>query len=132
MGNTPATLDENGFSVMSLKNESNDYTTLQTLHSLNIKPKLSQQKPSSHHSQDPPSPIDEDYDHDTLALKPKQFETPEIKAISLIPDQNRVSSISSIFRYKKQLGKGASCRVLLVEHKELKKLFALKNYSVIP
>ena len=47
--------------------------------------------------------------------------------MGIIPPNNQFTSIATLFKYKKQLGKGATGRVLLVEHKQQHKLFALKE-----
>eukprot|EP01083_Nonionella_stella_P110334 322767_1 len=44
-----------------------------------------------------------------------------------IPKQNRVVKISSMYKYMKQLGTGASSRVLLVEHIQTNKKYAMKE-----
>ncbi len=72
------------------------------------------QKKKNHLSPNIHNEIIKEHHFDTMVLKSNEVETPESKAISLTSEQNRVSSISSIFSCKKQLGKGASCRVLLV------------------
>ena len=46
---------------------------------------------------------------------------------SILKQDNIVNSIADKFKYIKQLGKGASCRVLLCSERSTKKLFALKE-----
>ena len=59
----------------------------------------------------------------------KMFSNPELAAMQLVPPQNQRISIASIFKYKKVLGKGVSCRVLLVDHKHSDKQYALKEMT---
>lgn len=54
---------------------------------------------------------------------------PELAAMQLVPPQNQCISIGSIFKYKKVLGKGVSCRALLVEHNQTKKRYAFKEMT---
>ena len=46
-----------------------------------------------------------------------------------IPQENIVDDISEIFEYLKQLGNGASCRVLKARHKQSGDIFAVKEMS---
>eukprot|EP00485_Elphidium_margaritaceum_P019926 CAMPEP_0202728722 /NCGR_PEP_ID=MMETSP1385-20130828/185768_1 /ASSEMBLY_ACC=CAM_ASM_000861 /TAXON_ID=933848 /ORGANISM="Elphidium margaritaceum" /LENGTH=539 /DNA_ID=CAMNT_0049394973 /DNA_START=1257 /DNA_END=2876 /DNA_ORIENTATION=- len=51
-----------------------------------------------------------------------------VAALSFVPQQNRITKISQLFTFKKQLGCGASCCVLLVEAKDKSEtLHALKE-----
>lgn len=50
-----------------------------------------------------------------------------VDSLSFVPKQNVVESISTIFSFRKQLGLGASCRVLLVEERSTKQKYALKQ-----
>merc|ERR1712113_819222 len=49
------------------------------------------------------------------------------KKKSMLTADNIIDDISDRFIYIKQLGKGASCRVLLCKEKSSKKLYALKE-----
>ena len=77
------------------------------------------QSPTSPNSSSPTPPNFNQFAYKNLS--------PEALAMSIIPPRNQCSSIATIFKYKKQLGKGATGRVLLVEHKEQHRLFALKE-----
>ena len=49
------------------------------------------------------------------------------KAMDLTPNENIVSHIENVFHYKRQLAKGSSCCVLLTQHRDNKKMYALKE-----
>ena len=58
---------------------------------------------------------------DELSDKTQPFDP-----LSFIPPQNVISNISKIYRFQKQLGKGASCRVVKAYHQN-QKLYAIKE-----
>ena len=49
--------------------------------------------------------------------------------LHIIPQENVVDDISEVFEYLKQLGNGASCRVLKARHKLSGDIFAVKEMS---
>ena len=49
--------------------------------------------------------------------------------LSFIPKENVIKNIGSVFEYKKQLGQGASCRVLKARHLENHKYYAVKELT---
>eukprot|EP01084_Bolivina_argentea_P178337 308279_1 len=51
----------------------------------------------------------------------------DIDTLSFVPASNIINNISDIFTYKKQLGVGASCRVLLVNDPKTNREYALKE-----
>ncbi len=59
-----------------------------------------------------------------------EIKEPEItKKISFVPKENVISDINMTFEYQKQLGSGASCRVLKAKHIENNKLYAIKELT---
>eukprot|EP01084_Bolivina_argentea_P172567 298948_1 len=75
---------------------------------------------------------DDDFNNEiTFQNENIQMDTkePEIQ-LSFVPKENIISNgldINSIFEYMKQLGSGASCRVLKAKHKQNNKLYAIKE-----
>ena len=57
----------------------------------------------------------------------KPIAVPFVDVTELIPPQNIVSNIETIFEYGKQLGHGASCRVLKAKHLKNGKFYAVKE-----
>ena len=54
---------------------------------------------------------------------------PKVDTLSFVPKEHYIEDISDIFDFHKSLGKGASCSVSLVHHKETNEQFALKQMA---
>ena len=50
-----------------------------------------------------------------------------VDGLHFIPQENVVEDIGLVFKYMKQLGSGASCRVLKAQHIESQEIFAVKE-----
>merc|ERR1719242_1747088 len=74
----------------------------------------------------------DDYYDDSLRAKNKNDDALDVvseHSFSFVHPRNVVSDIRTVFQYMKQLGNGASCRVLKAKNIQNHKIYAVKEMS---